>query len=122
MTEAQEQREIVRWFRAKWPEHSQSLRVSQTGGYRGKGRAGAIRQAQIKGQGGVVGEADIAILLPRGGFGALLIEHKGEGQAHGLTEAQAAYLEYHRSIGNAAAVTRGIDAAKAAIESYMAKK
>jgi hypothetical protein len=119
MSESAEQKEVVAWFRAKYPEHAMSLRVSQSGGHRGKGKSAAIRIAKAKGQGEVKGEADIGILLPKGGYGCLLVEHKGEGMAHTLNESQALYLDYHNRIGNCAVSTRGVDALKAAILLYM---
>ena len=119
MSEDDEQKEIVRWFRTRYPEHAMSLRVSQSGGFRGKGRTGAIRTARLTAMGAVTGESDIAILLPKGGYGALLIEHKAEGSAHTATTAQQEYIDYHNSIGNLAIITRGVHVATAAIEQYM---
>ena len=120
LSESDEQKEIVRWFRSEYPEFAKCLRVSQSGGYRGKGRQGAIRSALIKAMGGVTGESDIAILLPRGGtYGSLLIEHKAAGGAHKATPAQIDYIDYHNGIGNMAVITRGVEAAKAAIRQYI---
>ena len=121
MNESAEQKEIVKWFRETWPEHSKALRVSQFGNDRGavRGKRAAIRTAKAKGQGAVVGESDIAIVLPRGKFGALLIEHKAGEGTHKVTEAQQAYIDYHNANGNCACSTKGIEAAKAAIRIYM---
>lgn len=120
MSEADEQKEIVRWFRAKWPEHARALRVSQFGNHRGRSRKdAAIRTAKAVGQGAVVGESDIGICLPRKGYGSLFIEHKAEDGAHKTTAEQQEYIKYHNTEGNCACVTKGIDAAKAAIETYM---
>jgi len=119
MTETEEQKEIVRWYRKAYPQYAMSLRVSQSGGYRGAGRKGAIRTAIIAAMGGVTGESDMAILLPRGDFGSLLIEHKADGAAHKATDKQIEYLNYHNENGNCAVVTRGVEAAKAAIAAYM---
>ena len=118
-TEATEQKDFVTWFRAKYPAHAKSLRVSQSGAHRGKGKMAAIRIAKAKGQGEVKGEADIAILLSKGGFACLIIEHKGLGQSHSLTEDQQEYLDYHNSVGNLAISTRGFDVLTAAIDTYM---
>lgn len=119
MTESEEQKAAVKWYRETWPEHALSLRVSQSGGHVGKGKMAAIRNAKSKSMGVVKGEADIAILLPKGGYGCLLIEHKGAKQAHKLTESQQAYIDYHNSIGNLAVSTRGLEALKAAVIAYM---
>ncbi len=119
MTEAEEQAEIVAWFRETWPEHAMSLRVSQSGGFIGSGRSGAIRRAKIHAQGGVTGEADIVILLPKGGYGSLVIEHKRLGGKYALTPDQFAYIEYHNAIGNRATMTRGVEHCKSIILEYM---
>lgn len=118
-SEADEQKAIVAWFRATYPDYALCLRVSQSGGYRGSGRKGAIRTAHIAAMGGITGESDIAILLPRGGFGSLLIEHKAEKGNHKTTDAQLEYIRHHNSVSNCAVVTRGIEMAKAAIRQYM---
>ena len=99
------------------------MRVSQSGGFIGKGRAGAIRRAKIKAQGGVTGESDIAILLKRGGYGSLIIEHKADKSSHVVSEKQQEYLDYHNIVaGNYAVSTRGVEAAKREITKYMELK
>ena len=110
---------MVAWFRKKYPAHVKSLRVSQSGGHRGKGKMAAIRIAKAKGQGEVKGEADIVILLPKGGYGCLVIEHKGENQGHSLSNDQQEYLDYHNACGNLAISTRGIYELTSRIEDYM---
>lgn len=119
MTEAEEQKEIVRWFRETYPKHRQSLRVSMGGVNFGYGNQAARKQRAMRSQGVINGEADIAILLPRNGFGALLIEHKSGKGSHKTTPAQLEYIEYHNTIGNCACITKGVDMAKKAIEQYM---
>ena len=119
MSEWHEQRDIVKWYKETWPEHSQALRVSMNGINLGGGQRAAIMIKQMRAQGMVDGEADIAILIPKPPFGCLILEHKASDSAHKLTEEQGTYLEYHNSIGNCAAMTKGIDAAKAAITTYM---
>lgn len=119
VTEAEEQKAIVLWFRTKYPKYAMSLRASQSGGFKGKGRRGAIRMSEIKAMGGVTGESDLQIALPRGVYGSLFIEHKAEGAAHKATESQLAYIDYHNKHGNCAVVTRGIDMAIKAIDQYM---
>lgn len=119
MTEAEEQKAIVAWYRAQYPQYALNLRVSQSGGYRGAGRKGAIRTAQVAAMGGITGEADISIMLKRGEFGSLVIEHKAEGSKHTTSEAQLAYIQHHNACGNCAIVTRGVASAIAAIKQYM---
>lgn len=119
MTEAEEQKAIIKWFRQEYKQFAMCLRVSQSGGFRGVGRKGAIRTALITSMGGVTGESDIAILLPRGDFGSLLIEHKSGDATAGPTDKQIEYVQFHNEIGNCATVTKGIDMAKYAIRQYM---
>jgi hypothetical protein len=113
-TETHEQKEWFSWFSEEYPEFIKCVRVSQSGAHRGKGKNAAIRIAKAKGQGEIPGEADIALLLPRGGYGSLLIEHKGLGQGHSVSDDQAEYLEHHNKaeIGNLAVSTRGLEALK----------
>ena len=118
MTEAEEQKEIIRWYRDTYPEYAMSLRVSQTGAS-ARGRAGQFKWRAQQAKGAVAGESDIAILLPRGGYGSLLIEHKADDAMRGATQAQLEYIEYHNANGNCACVTKGVDMAKAAIRVYM---
>lgn len=119
MNESEEHKAIVRYFRDKWPQYQRSLRVSANGIHRGKGQAAMRRIAKEKAHGFITGESDISILLPRGRFGSLIIEHKAGDAMRGATESQREYLDYHNSVGNCACETKGIDMAIAAIETYM---
>jgi len=119
MSESDEVREIVRWFRLQYPEYALCLRVSQSEGKKGGGTSAAIAWSKRVAMGVVKGESDIAILLPRNGWGCLIIEHKAEGGTHKATMEQTAYITHHNHIGNCAVLTRGIDAAKAAIKAYI---
>jgi len=119
MSETREHKDAVAWFRGKYPEHSSSIRVSLMGLNFGSGAKAARMMNHIKSMGGVVGESDIAISIPKGGFGSLILEHKGAGQPHKLSDKQELYLDYHEGIGNCAVSTRGLEAFKAAIEDYM---
>jgi hypothetical protein len=119
VSESDEHKAIIRYFRERYPEHHLALRVSANGIHRGRGPSAMRRIAKEKAHGFVTGEADIAILLPRGGFGCLLIEHKSDEAMKGATEAQLNYIQYHNANGNCAAVTKGVDMAIAAIDIYM---
>jgi hypothetical protein len=83
------------------------------------GKWGAVMWSKMKSQGLVKGEPDIAILLPRGGCGALLVEHKGSGMKREATQEQLDHLEYHNAHGNKAVLTRGLDELMAVVEEYM---
>lgn len=118
-SESDEQKTIVAYFRVRYPKYARSIRVSQSGLYRGHGREGAKRMAQAKKLGVVTGESDLAFLIPRGGFGCLLLEHK-PGKGGAATREQLDYLAYHNEAGNLAVLTRGVEAAIRAIDDYMA--
>ena len=122
MSEWSEQREAITWFKRNFPMHEKAIRISLNGINLGGGKKAAMVINQAKAQGLVIGEADIAILLPRGDYGCLLIEHKADGSGHKLSEAQKDYLEYHNKNGNCAVSTRGVDALQAAIITYMTGK
>lgn len=117
--EAAEQKAFVQWFKAQYPAHAKSLRVSLRGINLGSGARAGRMMNYINSQGSVDGEADLAILVPKGGFGSLLVEHKGEGMARKLTDEQSAYLSYHRAIGNHAVSTRGLAELCSVVEQYM---
>ena len=120
MSEATEQREIVKWFREVYPNYKRCLRVSNGGVNFGYGSRAARKYRQMQSQGYVPGESDIAILVRRGDYGCFLMEYKsGEGQWK-ATDAQQQYVDFHNVIGNCAVICKGVDAAKAAITQYMA--
>jgi hypothetical protein len=121
-TEFEEQREVVAWFREKWPQHQKSLRLSLNGLNLGGGKKAAMIINQIKSQGAVLGEADLVILMPRMGYGALVIEHKAENDKKGPSDEQLDYIGYHNMIGNKALVTKGVQQFKDAILEYMNNK
>lgn len=119
MTEAQEQKEVVAWFRERWPQHQQALRLSLNGLNFGSGRKAAKMINYIKSQGAVKGEADLAILLPRKGYGCLVIEHKAKYDTRRPDQDQLDYIGYHNHIGNLAVVTKGVEDMKSVILDYM---
>jgi len=119
MTESEEQTTSGAYFRLAYPNYAKSLRVSQSGSFRGNGKRGAIRTTLVKVMGGVTGESDIAVLIPRGNFGCLLMEHKSDENVTGPTKDQLDYIKYHNSIGNLAFVTKGVAMAIKTIDDYM---
>lgn len=120
--ESAEQKAFVSWFKAEYPGHGQSLRTSLRGLNFGSGQRAGRMINFIKSQGSVDGESDLAILIPKGKYGALVVEHKGEGMARKLTDEQAGYLAYHNSVGNYAVSTRGIAELKSVVSEYMGKE
>lgn len=63
----------VRWFFYQYPEFRGRLFAVPNGGVRD-----AVTAAKLKAEGVVAGVADLILLVPRGSFGALLIEMKTE--------------------------------------------
>jgi hypothetical protein len=118
VTEANEQAAFVRWFRKTYPKDAYAMRASMAGLPR-HGKRGAILWNLMTAQGLNKGEPDIAILLPRGGYGALLVEHKAEGQTHKLTAEQEQHIKYHNDSGNLAVQTRGLEQLMQVVRDYM---
>lgn len=65
------QKSFVTWFRLQFPEYALNLTSVPNGGLRGKREAGIL-----KAEGMTAGSADLLLLVPRGGYGALGIEFK----------------------------------------------
>lgn len=119
MNEWQEQRIGIKWFRETWPEHAQSIRLSLNGVNLGGSKKAAIMINQLKAQGMVIGESDLCLALPKGGYGCLMIEHKSLEDKNGAKDSQIDYAEYHNSVGNKAVFTKGVEELKEAIREYM---
>ena len=119
MSESTEQKEIVLWFIQEWPQYARCLRISLAGLNFGSGQRAARMVNHVRSQGIQVGESDIAILISRGEYGSMLIEHKKDDAMRGATGPQLEYCQFHNSIGNCAVVTKGVAMAKAAIIQYM---
>jgi hypothetical protein len=123
MTETEEVKAIYKWFLAEYPEYEHCWRVSTSGMNLGGGKRAAIMIKFLRSIGVVIGESDIAILLPRQKalkqFGSLIIEHKAEGSKWKATAEQVAYIHRHNETGNLAVITSGIGAAQAAIRAYI---
>ncbi len=119
MTETKEHKILVNWFRETWPEHRKCIRVSLSGLNFGGGKKAAIMINHIRALGVEDGESDLAFMVPRGKYHALVLEHKATESAHKLSDSQRQYLDYHEQIGNCAVSTRGVEAAQAAIRAYM---
>ena len=73
----------------------------------------------MKSQGMVLGESDLCLAIPKGGYGCLMIEHKSGDDVKGPTEKQIDYAGYHNLIGNRAVFTKGVEELKDAIREYM---
>lgn len=119
MSEASEQKEIIKWFATEYPEYIRCVRVSLAGLNFGSGQRAARMVNHVRSQGIQEGESDIAICLPRGEYGSLLIEHKKDDAMRGATGKQLEYIQFHNGVGNCAVVTKGYNMAIAVIKQYM---
>lgn len=120
MTESEEQREVVRWFRGEFPELSQAIRLSMNGINFGSMRSspkGARMISMMRSQGMTDGETDLAFLIPNDQFHGLLIEMKTKNGKP--TDKQLAYINFMNGQGYFATVCYGAEDAKRTIESYI---
>lgn len=123
MTETEEQIIFVKWFRQRYPGDAKALRTSMNGLTMPGGRKwGAIIWNKMRALGLTVGEPDIIITTPRGGFCGLAIEHKANGQARKITPEQIDHLNYLAGQGYLCVETRGIDLIQQITEDYMDAK
>jgi len=124
-TEAQEQKEIIKWFRKTYPQYKKCIRLSMSGVNLGVGKKAAMMMNHLKAQGLTVGESDLCFLIPSKGFPGLLIELKKTGwKCSGKAAAekhqkQLDYLEEMTELGYLATVCIGKDAAIDTIKNYL---
>jgi len=117
MSEFQEQKDLVAWFKAKYPAYVKCLRLSLNGINLPAGRRGAIMMSQCKSQGLTPGESDLFFAIPNLIYHGLFIEMKaGKGKA---TQDQIDYLAVMDNLGYRTAVITGAEKAKQFIEDYM---
>ena len=119
MTEAQEQRELIKWFKSAYPQYEKSVRLSLNGINLGGGQKAARMVANLKAQGMVSGEADLVFLIPAKGFHGLVIEFKSTEGKHPLSDKQSEYLDYMASLGYVAICCKGLIAAQESIVAYL---
>ena len=118
MSEWQEHREVIRWFREEFPEYYQCTRLSLNGVNLPAGKTAAIMINQFKAQGMVKGEADLFFAVPSIRFHGLFVEMKAETGGK-VSEEQRGYLDTMSLLGYQAKVTAGAEAAKEVISNYM---
>jgi alpha/beta superfamily hydrolase len=121
MTEAEHQREVVRWFRERHPGLAKCIRLSMNGisfGSLASSQKGARMISVMKSQGMVKGESDLAFLVPRGEWHGLVIEMKQPGGPK-PTEDQKDYIEDSLLRGYFTKVCYGSDEAIETISNYL---
>lgn len=84
------------------------------GGLRGKTEA-----AIMKAEGMTAGAADLLLLVPRGGFGALGIEFKTLAKGSRQSEAQKRWQEAFERAGNKYIIVRTFEEAAIAVRNYL---
>ena len=119
MTESQEQKELIDWFKKQYPKYSKSIRLSMNGINLGGGKKAAIMINHLKSQGMVPGESDLFFAIPTKGYHGLFIEFKSTNGAHKLTDDQAEYIGYMTLLGYRAECCKGIEDAKQLISEHI---
>jgi hypothetical protein len=113
-SEHEDQVALIQWFDLQYPALRGRLAACPNGGQRN-----AIVAAKLKAEGVRAGYPDLNLLTPRHGFAGLFIELKRE-KGGSLQREQADWIDWLNEQGFMAVVCKGFDAAKEAIQSYLA--
>ncbi len=104
----------VRWFRCKYPQYKYMLFAVPNGGKR------STTAAQwLKDEGMTDGVADLILLVPRGGYGALCLETKTTSKSSRLRPSQEAWLAEANAHGNKAVVYRSEEEFEKIVTEYL---
>lgn len=118
MSEFQEHKEVIRWWRETYPQYEKCTRVSMNGiNLPVNGQKAARIISQMISQGMVKGESDLFFAVPNLTYHGLFIEMKAEGGK--ATPEQLEYIELMLSLQYEAVVLEGAKAAKEFIADYM---
>lgn len=127
MSEASEQKEVITWYRATYPQWDRSIRLSMNGIKLNGGKQASMIINSMKAQGMTKHESDLCFLVPRGTFHGLVIEMKPtdwnpkkmsqkQRKDH---QGQLDYLDYMDGLGYMAALCIGKESAIDTIRSYL---
>lgn len=106
------QRNCLTWFRLQYPKLRLVLFAVPNGGARNKREAGIL-----KAEGVTAGVADMILLTPSGGYGALCIEFKtDEGRQR---QSQEEWQQAAETAGNKYVIVRSFDNFKEEVEKYL---
>jgi len=123
MSETQQQKALIKWFRLNYPE-LEMLLFSIPNGANFSSASNKQRYGQVnklKAEGMKKGVPDLMLAFPCNGFAGLFLEMKDEGKTLcSLSKEQAAYIETLNAVGYCAVWCAGFDVAKAAIVAYLA--
>lgn len=108
------QRSCVAWFRLQYPNLALMLFAVPNGGGR------SVVEAKImKGEGVTAGVADLILLVPRGGFGALCIEMKTRSRQSKQRTSQEEWQKAAENAGNLYKVVRTFEDFQQVIQAYL---
>ena len=108
------QKAFVTWFRLQYPEYALNLTSVPNGGARRRKEA-----AIMKAEGVTAGAADLLLLVPSGGYGALGIEFKTMEKSSRQSPAQRRWQEAFEKVGNKYAIARTFDEAVEVVRNYL---
>ena len=117
MSEYDQQKIVVAWWRDIYPQYPMSIRLSMNGLPKGSGRAAAIRVSMMRTQGMTDAEADLLFCVARGNYNGLFVEMKDFGKKP--TADQLEYLQYQRDNGYQAVWAEGAEEAIRLTTEYM---
>ena len=108
------QRNCVTWFRLQYRAHALLLFAVPNGG-----RRNAKEAAIMRAEGVTPGVADLILLEPRGGFGALCIEMKTTGRYSRQSVSQRVWQSAAEDFGNRYVVVRTFEEFQEVVGDYM---
>ena len=112
MSEHDEQKAVVQWFRLQYPQYAWLLFSTPNGGARHPAVAGKLKAEGVR-----AGVFDLFLMIARRGAHGLWIEMKTEKGV--LSEHQKRFQADAIAQGYAAVVCYGFDMARGAIEEYL---
>ena len=108
------QKAFVKWFRLQYPQYALNLMSVPNGDVRRKSEA-----AIMKAEGMTAGAADLLLLVPRGGFGALGIEFKTQAKYSRQSDAQKRWQQAFERAGNKYTIVRTFEEAVVIANNYL---
>lgn len=114
--ESTTQQAFIRWFRLAYARYALVAIAVPNGGARSR-----VEAAIMQGEGVTAGVADVLVLVPRGGYGALGLEFKTTARSSRQSPSQKAWQQAFEAAGNRYHVVRTIDEAIEVTRAYIAQ-